>query len=81
MRQACSKKETTVAESKSDAEQDTIIKLNEILQAEKFTEENTQTDLFEEFSQVDDVSELGARFTKTLRVETFMSAIQCMVIT
>ena len=69
MGQSRSENETMDGESKSDAEQETIIKLNEILQAEKFTEENTQTDLIEEPSQVDDVAELGARFTKTLRVD------------
>ncbi len=70
MGQDRSKKETTVEESKSAAGQERILKLNKILPAEKITEENTQTDLFEGFSQVDDVSELGARFTKTLRVDT-----------
>jgi chemosensory pili system protein ChpA (sensor histidine kinase/response regulator) len=69
MEQDHSKKETTVEESKSDAGQERIIKLNKILYAKKSAEENIQTDLFEEFPQPDDVSELGARFTKTLRVD------------
>ena len=69
MGQDRSKKETIVEESKSDAGQERIIKPNKILQAEKCAEENTQTNLFEEFPQVDDVSELGVRFTKTLRVD------------
>ncbi len=64
-----SKNETMDGEGRSDTEQGAIIKLNEILQAENFAEENAQTDLFEELPQVDDVAESGARFTKTLRVD------------
>ena len=69
MGQNRSEKETTIAESRAEAEQKTIINLNTILQSKKFAGENSPTDLFEEFSQVDDVSESGARFTKTLRVD------------
>jgi chemosensory pili system protein ChpA (sensor histidine kinase/response regulator) len=69
MGQSHSKNGTMAGESRSDPEQETILKPNEILQAENFTEKNTQTDLFEELSQVDDVAESGARFTKTLRVD------------
>ena len=65
MGQSRSKNERMDGESTSDADQKTIIKLNE----EKFAEENTQTNLFEELPQVDDVAELGARVTKTLRVD------------
>ena len=69
MGQSRSKSETMEGERQSDTEQESILNLNEILQAENFAEENTQTDLFEELPQVDDVAELGARSTKTLRVD------------
>jgi len=69
MGQSRSKNETMEGERQSDTEQESILNLNEILQAENFAEENTQTDLFEELPQVDDVAELGARSTKTLRVD------------
>ncbi len=64
-----SKKETTVGENKPDTEQETITNLDKILQAERFTQEHLQTDSFEELPQVDLVPELGAQFTKTLRVD------------
>ena len=70
MGQNRSEKETAIAESQSEAEQETITKLNKILQAEKFAQEDSQTDLFEELSQGDDLPEFSARFTKTLRVDT-----------
>ena len=69
MGQSCSEKETANTENQSEAEQKTIIKLNKILQAEKFAQENSQADFFEELSQEDDLSEFSARFTKTLRVD------------
>ncbi len=64
-----SEKETTVRERKPETDQEAISKLYKILQAEKSTDESTQPDLFEELPQVDDISELGARFTKTLKVD------------
>jgi chemosensory pili system protein ChpA (sensor histidine kinase/response regulator) len=69
MGQTRSEKKTAIAESQSEAEQETITKLNKILQAEKFAQEDSQTDLFEELSQGDDLPEFSARFTKTLRVD------------
>ena len=69
MGQKCSKKERTVEESKSDDAQEIKIKPPEILHSKNFAEENIQTDLFEEQSQVDDASELSARVTKTLKVD------------
>ena len=64
-----SKKERTVDESKSDAEQEIKIEPPKILHSKNFAEKNAQTDLFEERSQVDDASELSARVTKTLKVD------------
>ncbi len=69
MGQNPSENEKTFGESKPGSDDETISTLNKILQAEKFSGESAQTDIFEEPTQVDDISELGARFTKTLKLD------------
>ena len=64
-----SEKKRAIGECKSDIEQATLISQNQILQAGEFPAENTQLDSFEELSQIADVSELGKRFSKSLKVD------------
>ena len=50
-------------------EQESIASLNETLQAENFDENLNLTDVAEKLPHLEDVEELGARFTKSLRVD------------
>ena len=64
-----SEKKRAIGECKSDIEQATLISQNQIFQAGEFPAENTQLDSFEELSQIADVSEVGKRFSKSLKVD------------
>ncbi len=62
-------KETPVMEGIIDAEQESIINLNNILQAEKSVEKNTPAGGSGKTPPLEDTAEFGTRFTRTLRVD------------